>query len=150
MIRKILSSCALIAALAAPALAQDPCVAPPAPTVPDGAKATPSQIVSAENDVKAFAAASDKYQTCLAREIGRQKDLAKQNNVEFDPNIQATLETQGGAQRKDAARVVAAWGATVQAFNAAQQRKQRQTDPRAQTSGGGGSMGSGYGAGGRY
>ena len=150
MIRKILSSGVMIIALATPALAQDQCVTPTAPTIPDGARATPGQIATAQDDVKAFAAASDNYQTCLAHEIGRQNGLAKQNNVEFDSNIQTALETKGGAQKKDAARVVAAWSAAVQAFNAAQQRKQRQPDPRSQVSGASGSMGGGYGAGGRY
>ena len=123
MIRKILSSGVTIIALATPALAQDQCVTPTAPTIPEGARATSSQIATAQDDVKAFAAASDNYQTCLARELGRQQDLAKQNNLEFDSNLETALDTKGGAQKKDAARVVAAWSAAVKAFNAAQQRK---------------------------
>jgi hypothetical protein len=150
MIWKILSSGVMIIAVTTPALAQDQCVTPTAPTIPDGARATSGQIATAQDNVKAFVVASDNYQTCLAREIGRQKDFAKQSNLEFDSNIQTALDTKGGAQKKDAARVVAAWSAAVQDFNATQQRKQRQTDPRSQASGGSGSMGGGYGAGGRY
>ena len=145
MIRRILFGGAVFIALTAPTMAQDQCVAPKAPTIPDGARATPAQIVTAQNDIKAFAAASENYQACLAQEIGRQRDLAKQNNVEFDSSIQTALETKGGAQRKDVERVAAVWGATVQAFNAAQQRKQRQPDSRSQASGG-----AGYGGGARY
>ena len=150
MIRKILLGGFVFIALTAPTMAQDQCAAPTAPAIPDGAKATTAQIVTTQNDIKAFATASDNYQACLAAEIARQKDLAKQNNVAFDPNIQATLEAKGNAQRKDVERLAAAWGASVQAFNEAQQRKQRQSNPRAQASGGGGYGGGAYGGGSRY
>ena len=148
MIRKILLGGAWLIAFIAPVLAQDPCAAPSAPKIPSGARAKVAQIIAAQNDIKAFATASDNYQACLAAEIARQKDLAKQNNVAFDPNIQTALETKAAAQRKDVERLAAAWGATVQAFNEAQQRKQRQSEPRAQASGGGGYGGGGYGGGG--
>ena len=92
MLRKIVWSGVIIIALATPALAEDQCVSPKAPPIPDGAKATPAQIMTAQNDIKAFVAASDSYQACVAREIGRQKDVAKQNNVEFDATIQTALE----------------------------------------------------------
>ena len=123
MIRKILLGGAVFTALSTPVMAQDPCVAPAAPAIRGDASATPAQIIAAQNDIKAYAAASDKFQACLVGELGRQKDLAKQNNMEFDPNIQTGLETKAIAQRKDAERVAAAWNAAVQAFNQAQQRK---------------------------
>jgi hypothetical protein len=146
MIREILLSSTFFIALTAPAMAQDPCVVPTAPTIPDGARATPAQIISAQNDIKAFATASDNYQACLAAEIARQKDLAKQTNVEFDPKIQAAIEVKAGAQRKDVERLAAAWGASVTAFNAAQQRKPVTPAPRSPAP----SMGSAYGGGNRY
>jgi hypothetical protein len=148
MIGKILSGGVVLIALAAPASAQDQCVTPTAPTIPDGAKATPAQIVAAQNDIKAFATASDQFQACIAHEIVRQKDVAKQTNVEFDPNIQTSLESKGAAQRRDVDRIATAWGASVQAFNDAQKRKPRQADPRSQPNAGGG-YGGGYG-GGKY
>ena len=145
MIRNILFGGIVFIALIAPAMAQDQCAAPAAPAIPDGARATSGQIVTAQNDIKAFATASDNYQACLAAEIGRQKDLAKQNNVAFDPSIQTALETKGSTQRKDVERIATAWGTAVQAFNEAQQRKQRQSEPRGHAAGGGG-----YGGGTRY
>ena len=149
MIRTILLGGIVFIALTAPTMAQEQCAAPVVPTIPAGARATSAQIVSAQNDIKAFATASDNYQACLAAEIGRQKDLAKQNNAVFDPNIQTALETKASAQRKDVERLAAAWGAAVQAFNEAQQRKQRQSEPRGQAAGGGG-YGGGYGGGTKY
>ena len=142
MIRKILFAGAIVFVFAAPAWAQDQCVAPATPEIPDGAKATAAQIVAAQNSIKSYAAASDTYQACLAQEIARQKELAKQTNVEFDPQIQAAIQVKSAAQRKDVERIATTWGASVQAFNDAQARKQRQA-PNSNASGG-----AGYGAGG--
>jgi len=149
MIRNILFGGIVFIALTAPAMAQDQCAAPTAPAIPEGAKATTSQIVATQNDIKVYAAASDDYQACLVREVAHQKDLANQNNVAFDPNIQTALETKAASQRKDVERFAVAWGAAVRAFNEAQQRKPRQSDPRSQAVGGGG-YGGGYGGGSRY
>ena len=150
MIRNILFGVIGFIALTAPAMAQDQCAAPVAPAIPGGTRATNAQFVAAQNEIKAFATASDNYQACLVQEIARQKDLAKQNNVAFDPSIQTALETKSAAQKKDVERLAAAWGAAVQAFTQAQQQKQRQSDPRSQSAGGGGYGGGGYGGGGRY
>src|SRR5438874_6923505 len=115
MLGKIVWSGIIIIALTTPALAEDQCVSPKAPAIPDGTKATPAQIMTVQNAFKAFAAASESYQACVAREIGRQKDLAKQNNAEFDVTIATALEIKGRAQRADAEAVVASWIAAVQA-----------------------------------
>jgi hypothetical protein len=123
MIRKILLGSALFIAFTAPSMAQDPCAAPAAPKIP-------AQIIAAQNDIKAFATATDKFQACLATELGRQKDFAKQNDLPFDPNIQTGLETKAAAQRKDVERAAAAWNAAVQAFNQAQLRKPQEPVPQ--------------------
>jgi len=70
MIRNILFGGFVFIALTAPTMAQDQCAAPAAPAIPDGARATTGQIATAQNDIKAFAAASDSYQACLVAEIG--------------------------------------------------------------------------------
>ena len=145
MIWKILSGGVLVAALAMPAAAQAQCVKPMEPIIPDGAKASPVQISTAQNDIKKFAAESDQFQACIAQEIGRQKEVAKQTNVEFDPKVQTALEVKAGAQRKDVERLAAAWGASVTAFNAAQQRK-----PVAPSRSPTPPMGGAYGGGNRY
>ena len=146
MIREILLGSTFFIALTAPTMAQDQCVAPTAPVIPDGARATSVQIIAAQNEIKAFATASDNYQTCLAAEIARQKDLAKQTNVEFDPKIQAAIEVKAGVQRKDVEHIASAWGASVTAFNAAQQRKPVTSAPRSPTP----PVGGAYGGGNRY
>jgi hypothetical protein len=146
MIGKILLPVIFVIALAAPITAQAQCVAPTAPLIPDGAKATAVQIETAQNDVKAYAAAADKFQACLTQEIGRQKDVAKQTNVEFDPAIQTTLEGKAADQRKDVERVAAAWNVSVQAFNEAQKKRPATRTPPPAMGGYGGA----YGGGGKY
>ena len=147
MIRKILFGGALFIAFTAPSMAQDSCAAPAAPAIPGGSRATTAQIIAAQNDIKTFATASDNFQACLVGELGRQKDLAKQNNLEFDPNIQTGLETKAAAQRKDVERVAAIWNAAVQSFNQAQLRKRQepvqQAAPRSVGGMGMGGMGMG-------
>ena len=147
MIRKFLLSGALFIAFGAPVMAQDPCAAPAAPKIPGGARATTAQIIAAQNDIKAFATATDKFQACLVGELSRQMDFAKQNDLPFDPNIQTGLETKAAAQRKDVERVAAAWNAAVQAFNQAQLRRvlepPSQAPPRSMGGMGMGGMGMG-------
>ena len=144
MIRKILFGSIALLALATPAMAQEVCAAPAAPAIPDGAKATPAQFLAAQNDIKAFAAASDSFQTCLAKEIEHQKELAKQQNAEIDPAVQGALTARAMAQRQDAQRLASAWGASVQAFNTAQGRKQRQNTQAPASSSPSGGYGGGY------
>jgi len=148
MIGKLLAGAVFLFALAGPVRAQDQCVAPKAPAVPDGAKATSNQIIAAQNEIKAYAAATDGYQNCLAQELARQDALAKQNNAELDPNILSAVQVKSTAQRNDAQQLATAWTAAVEAFNKAQQRK-RQPAPNAAPAGGG-YGGGGYGGGGRY
>jgi hypothetical protein len=147
MIRTFFLGNVLVIGLAASAFAQDQCVAPTAPAIPDGTRATPPQIADAQNEIKVFATASDSFQACLAREIGRQKELATKNSAEVDPPIPAALSAKAAAQRKDVEKVAAAWGATVDAFNKAQARKR---PPSAGASAPSGGYGGGYGGGSRY
>jgi hypothetical protein len=140
MIHKLCFGAALL--LVAPAWAQDQCVAPKTPAIPDGGRATATQILAAQNEIKAYVAASDNYQNCLAQEFTRQQAVSRQNNSELDPNLQATMQVKSAAQRSDAQQVAAAWGAAVEAFNKAQQRKQRQAVSPSSPPGGGGYGGS--------
>jgi hypothetical protein len=148
MIRSFIAGGVLAVALAATCFAQEQCVAPKTPVIPDGAKATPNQIIATQNEIKAFATASDNFQNCLMQEFARQKAAAAQNNAEIDPGLQTAVQVKSAAQRKDAQQVATAWGAAVEAFNKAQERKR--PAPAASPTGGGGYGGGGYGGMGRY
>ena len=128
-VRKILIGAVVLAVATRAAIAQQECAAPAAPAIPDGAKATPAQILATQTSLKAFAAASDNFQVCIAHEIERQKALAKEQSVDVDPVVQGTLIAKSAAQRQDAERLASAWGASVQAFTAAQQRRERESPP---------------------
>jgi hypothetical protein len=99
MIRSFMSGGVLVVALAAPCFAQEQCVAPKTPVIPDGAKATPNQIIATQNEINAFAAASDNFQNCLVQAFARRKAAAAQNNAEIDPGLQTTVQVKSAAQR---------------------------------------------------
>ena len=98
MLRKLVLRTLMVVALITPAAAQEQCVAPLAPMIPDGAKSTKAQITKALDEVKAFVAASDEYQACMLRQIT--------------------------TNQKEKERIGAEYGASARAFNAAQQQQQ--------------------------
>lgn len=106
-------------ALALPAQAQNACGQPFAPAVPAGATATKDQLLNAQSDVMAFLKASDDYQTCLIMDLARQKDLAKKNGTDFNPNMEATTEVKRKQNQGDKERVGKEFNDAVTAYKAA-------------------------------
>ena len=104
MLRNLLLGTVMIAAATA-AWAEEQCTAPVAPEIPNGACSTAAQLTKALNDAKAFVTASDAYQACMVRAVE--------------------------ANQKEKERIGAEYGASVKAYNAAQQRQQQQSEPRA-------------------
>ena len=102
--RKMFLGGAMAIALAAPAWAEDQCVAPTAPTILDGARSTKAQITKTLDEVKAFVTASDEYQACMLRQIA--------------------------ANQKEKERIGAEYGASARAFNTAQQQQQQASQPK--------------------
>ena len=105
MLRNVVLCVVMIAAVAAPAWTEEQCTAPVAPQIPDGARSTAAQLTKALNDAKAFVTASDAYQACMVRAVD--------------------------ANQKEKERIGAEYGASVKAYNAAQQRQQQQSAPKA-------------------
>jgi hypothetical protein len=104
MMRKILLCAVTTMALAMPAAAQEQCVSPTAPAIPDGARSTKAQITNALEAVKGFVAASDEYQACMLRQIT--------------------------ANQKEKERIGAEYSASARAFNTAQQQQQQAIQPK--------------------
>jgi hypothetical protein len=104
MMRRILSRAVIAVALATSAAAQEQCVSPTAPAIPDGARSTKAQITTALDAVKAFIAASDEYQACMLRLVS--------------------------ANQKEKERIGAEYGASARAFNTAQQQQQQASQPK--------------------
>jgi hypothetical protein len=104
MMRKILFGVVIVLNCAAPAaFAQDQCVSPQAPAIPDGARAARVQVTKALAEVKAFITASDEYQACMLRGIN--------------------------ANQKEKERIGAEYAASARAFNTAQQQQQQANRP---------------------
>ena len=102
--RKMLLIGVMAISLAAPAWAEDQCVSPSPPTIPDGARSTKAQITKTLDEVKAFVTASDEYQACMLRQIA--------------------------ANQKEKERIGAEYGTSARAFNAAQQQQQQASQPK--------------------
>jgi hypothetical protein len=102
MIRTIILSCVMAAALAAPACAEE-CTAPVAPVIPDGTRSTAAQLTKALGDAKTFVTASDAYQACMLRAVE--------------------------ANQKEKERIGTEYGASAKAYNTTQQQRQQQSAP---------------------
>ena len=74
MVRVSLASLAFLVLLAGPALADNKCVQPYAPDVPNGGTATKDQMLTAHDEVTAFIKASDNYQECVLLDVKMQRD----------------------------------------------------------------------------
>jgi len=119
MKRGIWLSAAALAFLAPPAFAQDMCMSPPAPVVPDGKTAEASALIQAQKDVVAFIKASDEYQNCLLAQISALEKTAKDAKMPVDAAAKKALETKGDANQKDKERVGKAYNAAAVAYKAA-------------------------------
>jgi hypothetical protein len=121
MIRGICLSVAALVAFAAPAMAQDTCVTPYAPTVPDGTTASKEQILSARDQVMAFLKASDDYQACLKLYLEQQVAAAARDKdkKEIDPALRKAILDKGESNQREKVRTGTELNTAVRAFNAA-------------------------------
>ena len=120
MIRGICLTAVALFAFAAPVMAQDACVVPYAPTIPNGTSATRDQILSARDSVTAFLKASDDYQNCLRVYLEQQTAIATRESREVDGAIRASVLAKNDSNQREKERIGAEFNAAVRAFNAAQ------------------------------
>lgn len=113
-----LIACATLA-MAGPALAEGVCTRPTAPTVVDGATAPLEQLVKSKNEVAAFIAASDTFQTCVLEDLAAQRATAKAAKTKVDPAIVTAAEAQISANQADKESAGAAFNAAAKAYKAA-------------------------------
>ena len=121
MIRRICLGVVALAAFAAPAMAQDACVTPYAPTVPDGTTATKEQILSARDQVMAFIKASDDFQACLKLYLEQQMAAAARDKdkKEIDPALKKAIIDKGDSNQREKVRTGTELNTAVRAFNTA-------------------------------
>jgi hypothetical protein len=120
MIRRMCLAAALTL-IALPALADydSRCVEPYAPTIPDGNRASLSQINAARAQVTDFIAQSDAYQSCLLLDLKTQKDTAVRNNKPLDPHIPDAINAKIAANQREKERLGAEYHAAAHAYNEA-------------------------------
>ncbi len=119
MTRGICLSTVALVMLAAPAFAQDKCMAPIAPVVPNGRTAAVSDLVQANKDVVSFIKSSDDYQSCLLADLQSQIDAAKDNKKDLDPAVKKAIEAKGDANQKLKENVGKAYNAAAAAYKQA-------------------------------
>jgi hypothetical protein len=119
MSRGIILSAAVLAVLASPAFAQDRCMSPVAPVVPNGKTATVADLVQANKDVVAFIKASDEYQNCLLADLQAQTDQAKNDKKTLDPAVKKAIEAKGDANQKLKETVGKEYNTAAAAYKAA-------------------------------
>jgi hypothetical protein len=105
--------------LSFPAVAQDSCVVPYAPTVPKGETATRDQILSTRDLVMAFIKASDDYQNCLRVYLDQQEQLAAREQRQVEAAVRASVLAKGDANQREKERTGIELNAAVRAYNAA-------------------------------
>lgn len=120
MIRQITFIGVALALVGSPAFAQTSCgSAPAAPAIPDGAKASASEITDAYKQVTAFMKTSDDWQLCVKNDIDKQKADAAAAKQTFDTKIEKTADTQGDANQKDKERIGKEMNAALAAYHKA-------------------------------
>ena len=118
MLRGISLTAALLL-FAVPAMAQDNCVVPYAPSVPKGDTATREQILSTRDLVTAFIKASDDYQRCLLIVVQREEQAAANEKRAVNSVLLASLDAKASANQREKVRTGEELNAAVRAFNAA-------------------------------
>ena len=104
---------------AAPALADNTCVEPFAPTVPHGSSATKEQLLTARNEVTAFIKASDEYQQCILLDVQQQRDAARHDQKTLPQEVEDRAKSRIDANQREKERVGKEFNEAVQGYNAA-------------------------------
>jgi hypothetical protein len=120
MVRSLVLSAVAVLVLASPASAQNSCVQPYAPTVPNGTAANKDQMLAAQNEVKTFIRDSDAYQECILRDVRGQREAARRDQKTLDPAIEEAALRRINANQREKERVGAEYNAAVRAHAAAQ------------------------------
>jgi hypothetical protein len=117
MVRSLALSAVALALLTAPASAQNSCVQPYAPRIPNGTAATKDQMLTAQNEVKTFIRDSDAYQECILRDVRGQREAARRDQKTLDPSIEEAAMRRINTNQREKERVGAEYNATVKAYS---------------------------------
>ena len=119
MVRSLALAAVALAILAAPAAAQNTCVQPFAPTVANGSTATKEQMLTTQDEVKAFISASDKFQECLLLDIQSRRADAHRRQKTLDQTIVDQANARIATNQREKERVGAEYNTSVKAYAAA-------------------------------
>jgi hypothetical protein len=98
--------------------AQSNCIAPFAPTVPDGATATQEDMDKVRGEVLAFLSDSDSYQSCILVYIRQMEEEARRKDEPVSQGDRAELVRLANANQRLKERTGEAFNVAVRTFNA--------------------------------
>lgn len=104
--------------LVTPAFAAD-CVEPYAPAIANGTTATKDQMLTTQDEVKAFIKASDNYQECVLLDIQTQKAALAREQKTLNQDVIDRATAQIDRNQREKERVGTEYNVAVRAYAAA-------------------------------
>ena len=108
----------LSVAAASFAQAQENCIAPFAPVIPDGEAVTEEEILNVRDQVTAFLNDSQSYQDCLSVYLRQMEGEARRDNTQVDQRVRSTIVSRINASMQRQIEVGEEFNVSVRAFNA--------------------------------
>jgi len=105
-------------AFSAPALAQGNCIEPYAPVIPAAETVSEEQILSVQNQVRAFLADSDSFQRCLEVYVRQMREQAERAREPADVAATTRIIRMIEANQRQKVRVGEEYNTVVRAYNA--------------------------------
>jgi hypothetical protein len=116
---RIAVATAAVCLLAAPALADNTCVEPFAPTVPHGGNATKEQMLTARKEVTDFIKLSDQYQQCIILDVQQQRTAAQHDGKTVPQDVEDRAKARIDDNQRDKERVGKEFNDSVHAYDVA-------------------------------
>ena len=110
-------SCIFLAA-ASGARAQENCIAPYAPVIPDGTAVNEEEILEIRDQITAFLNDSKSYQDCLAVSLRQMQEDARRANKQVDQRLRTAIVTRINSSMERQIEVGEEFNVAVRAFNA--------------------------------
>lgn len=100
------------------------CVAPEAPSLPNGAKASYDDMIDGQKAVKAFQEENEKYRSCVEEDIAATKAVAKDKDASDEAKTAAVARHSKAVESYNAAvtreeEVAGKYNSQIQAYQAA-------------------------------
>jgi hypothetical protein len=118
MLGKSFAPAIIFLCAASAATAQENCIAPFTPAIPDGTAATPEEMNAARENVMAFLRDSESYQNCMLVYIRQMEDEARRGDKPLDQQARSNIVNRVNANQRLKERTGEIFNTAVRAHNA--------------------------------